>query len=53
MGEYFKIMFDVIKKQGGIIDKFIGDAIMAFWGAPLPDADEWADVSNKLQYLTR
>lgn len=28
----------IVMSQGGTVDKFIGDAVMAFWGAPLPDA---------------
>jgi adenylate cyclase len=29
----------VIQRHRGTIDKYIGDLVMAFWGAPLPDAD--------------
>lgn len=35
--EYFNTMTGIIHKHKGTVDKFIGDAIMAFWGAPLPD----------------
>lgn len=39
MNEYLTAMTEVIQKYGGTIDKYIGDAIMAFWGAPLDDPD--------------
>ena len=29
----------IIHRHGGTVDKYMGDAIMAFWGAPLPDPD--------------
>jgi len=39
LNEHLTAMSDVIQKHGGTVDKFIGDAVMAFWGAPIPDAD--------------
>lgn len=36
---YFNAMTPIIHRHQGTVDKFIGDAIMAFWGAPLDDAD--------------
>lgn len=36
---YLTDMTEVIHEHRGTIDKFIGDAIMSFWGAPLPDLD--------------
>lgn len=34
LNEYFQVMVGIINKSGGVVDKFIGDAIMAVWGAP-------------------
>lgn len=42
MSRYFEAMTEVIRQTGGTIDKFIGDAIMAFWGAPTPYPDHAA-----------
>jgi len=36
---HFTVMADIILKHNGTIDKYIGDAIMAFWGAPVETAD--------------
>lgn len=35
LNRYFSVMVDIIMEHNGIIDKYIGDAIMAFFGAPV------------------
>ena len=37
MNEFLTPLTEVIYKHRGTVDKFMGDCIMAFWGAPLPD----------------
>ncbi len=39
LNRYLTAMTDIILTSGGIIDKYEGDAIMAFWGAPIPQND--------------
>jgi len=40
LNRYFEIMVEVIFVNGGSIDKFGGDAIIAVWGAPVPSEDD-------------
>ena len=39
MNAFFTAMTGVIRAHRGTLDKYIGDAIMAFWGAPVDDPD--------------
>jgi adenylate cyclase len=40
LNEYLEVMCVTILRYGGTIDKFVGDAVVAFWGAPLARPDD-------------
>ncbi len=40
LNEYLDVMSNIVLKHGGTIDKFVGDAVVAFWGAPLARPDD-------------
>jgi len=42
LNEYLGAMTDVVFKHEGLLDKYIGDAVMAFWGAPVDVRDHAA-----------
>jgi class 3 adenylate cyclase len=39
LNDVFQLVSDGILKRGGTLDKFIGDSVMAYFGAPIPSAD--------------
>jgi len=39
LNDYFELMTQAVFRYQGTLDKFIGDAVMAFWGAPIPQED--------------
>jgi adenylate cyclase len=39
LNRYFTAMTSIVFAHGGTLDKFAGDGLMAFWGAPVEDAD--------------
>jgi class 3 adenylate cyclase len=40
LNRYFGLMVDTLMERGGVVDKYIGDAIMAIFGAPTKHADD-------------
>ncbi len=42
---FFGYMTEAISKNSGVVDKFMGDAVMAFWGPPFTQRDEHAELA--------
>ena len=40
LSRYFDVARTVIERYGGTVEKFIGDAVMAVWGAPIAQEDD-------------
>ena len=39
LNDYFTVMTDIVFKHGGTLDKYVGDAVMVFFGDPIPQDD--------------
>jgi class 3 adenylate cyclase len=46
LNDIFQLVSDAILKRGGTLDKFIGDSVMAYFGAPIPSADHAVQAVN-------
>ena len=46
LNEYLGAMTDIVQANNGTLDKYIGDAVMAFWGAPI-DNPKHAEMATK------
>ena len=60
LSEYFETMTQAVTQANGTLDKYIGDAVMAFWNAPLPVPDHAlracqtaVDMLNRMQVLNQ
>jgi class 3 adenylate cyclase len=40
LSRYFEVCRDLVVRYGGELEKFIGDAVMAVWGAPVANEDD-------------
>ncbi len=51
LNEYMTRMVDCIEKTGGVVDKFIGDAIMGVWGTPVSKGSPREDVLQAIRAM--
>ncbi len=46
LNRYLEMLSQVVLDHGGVIDKFVGDAVVAFWGAPISRPDDAVRAAN-------
>ncbi len=46
LNRYLDMLSQVVLDHGGVIDKFVGDAVVAFWGAPISRPDDGARAAR-------
>lgn len=46
LNRYLEMLSQVVLDNGGVIDKFVGDAVVAFWGAPIAKPDDGARAAK-------
>jgi adenylate cyclase len=46
LNRYLDLLSQVVLDHGGVIDKFVGDAVVAFWGAPIAREDDGARAAR-------
>ena len=46
LNRYLDLLSQVVLDHGGVIDKFVGDAVVAFWGAPISRPDDGARAAR-------
>jgi len=53
MAQYFEALLEVCSEYGATVDKFVGDAIVAFWGAPAPNENHARDAARCAEALAQ
>ncbi|MGJ3649558.1 CHASE2 domain-containing protein [Sphingomonas sp. GlSt437] len=53
LNRYLDLLSNVVLDHGGTIDKFVGDAVVAFWGAPIARADDGANAARAAYAMWR
>lgn len=53
LNKYLTSMTDVLMENRGVLDKYIGDAIMAFWGAPIVNPNRVIDACRSAVLMSK